>query len=168
MPHLYSFCCSYRNCSPLVMPPRAPPLLVLLLISQLFTACSATSCPTSTRSAAHIATVHHLDSDFFLHSFEQQKFRSKSKGDFACSNKTHSCPAFWLHGAESFPELVKKFPTFYWSLRYNTHSQVPANCSFSESDQSSPWLFSQQRLGFPSFLFSSAFPNKTICVPYLC
>jgi hypothetical protein len=35
-------------------------------------------------------------------------------------------------------QLVKKFLSFYGTLRFNAYEQVPANCPYSEPDPSSP------------------------------
>jgi len=57
------------------------------------------------------------------------------------------------------------------------HSQVPATCPYPEPDQSSPCspspflkinlnIIPHLRLGLPSVLFPSYFPNKTLHTPH--
>jgi len=72
-------------------------------------------------------------------------------------------------------QLVKKFQNPEGSL---PHSQVPATCPYTKPARSSPYLphptswrsiliSSHLRLGLPTGLFPSSFPNKTLYTPLL-
>ena len=84
---------------------------------------------------------------------------------------------FWE--AKRFFELVKKFPAFYGTRRFITEFTSAPHLSLSRTSsiQSIPphptsWrsiliLFSHLRMGLPSGLFLSGFPNKTLYTPLL-